>query len=252
MHSLPISDENYPGINPLFLGQRQCDPGFKNGPAVRPYWLLHYVVSGSGRFWIRDKEYTVGAGNMFVIPPYAQSTYQADPEDPWEYIWVGFTYPGTLPVELSDVMECPGALRLFRAMMGCEKYTSGRSAYLCAQIWELFSHLMARAGKKADFIDQALSYMRADYSGKLTTTELANRLNLDRSYFSTQFKKRVGVSPGQYLLDLRMTTAANLLCSGTSVSVTATSVGYADIYIFSKMFKRFYGVSPTQYLKTKT
>lgn len=161
---------------------------------------------------------------------------------------MGFTYPGDLPVALGDVTDCPGALKLFTAMKNCEKLSGGRSAYLCAQIWELFAHLMEGSSKKEDFVDQALAYMQSEYSGRLTAAAIAQHLNLDRSYFSTQFKKRVGVSPGKYLLSLRMQIAASLLADGASVSVTAASVGYADIYVFSKAFKRFYGISPSSIL----
>ena len=252
MHLIPIPDEQFPGLNPLILGWRQCTPGLQKGPVVHPYWLLHYVISGSGRFCIHDQEYTVNAGSMFVIPPYVQSSYIADAQDPWCYIWVGFSYPAELPVKLGDVVECPGALQYFNAMRICEKRSVGRSAFLCAQIWELFSHLAEREPGKSDCIDEAIAIIHTEYASNLTATNLAERLNIDRSYFSIRFKKRIGVSPGKYLMDLRMRVAANLLAGGAGVGVTAVSVGYADIYIFSKMFKRFYGMSPTQYIKTRT
>ena len=252
MHLIPIPDEGYPGLNPLLLGWGQCQPGLKKGPVAHPFWLLHYVTSGYGRFSIGDKEYTVGPGTMFVIPPYVQSSYEADTENPWSYTWVGFSYPGELPVKLADVMECPGALQYFTAMRICEKRTAGRSSFLSAQIWELFSHLAEREPGKADCIDEAIAIIHTEYAGNLTTMSLAARLNMDRSYFTTKFTNRVGVSPGKYLIDLRMRVAANLLAGGANVGVTAVSVGYSDIYIFSKMFKRFYGMSPTQYIKTRT
>lgn len=252
MHLVPIQDEGYPGLKPVALGWQECPPGHSFGPAVRTYWLLHYVVSGCGTFQIGDRSYPVKAGSMFVIPPYVQAYYEADRQDPWHYVWVGFTYPGELPVKLADVVVCPGALRLFNAMKICEKQTSGRTAYLSAQIWELFAHLMERDPTEADCVDDAMAIMHTEYANDLTATDLARRLNMDRSYFSTRFKQRVGVSPGKYLMDLRMKVAATLLTQGATVGVTAISVGYADIYVFSKMFKRFYGMSPTKYIKTRT
>ena len=252
MHLVPIQNTHFPGLNPVALGWQDCPPGHSFGPAMRTYWLLHYVVSGCGTFQIEGKTHPVKAGCMFVIPPYVQTYYEADTHNPWNYIWVGFSYPGPLPLKLSDVVECPGALRYFTAMKVCEKFTGGRGAYLCAQIWELFAHLQERDPSTADCVDEALAIMHTEYANDLTATDLANRLNMDRSYFSTLFKKRIGVSPGKYLMDLRMRMAANLLAGGASVGVTAVSVGYADIYIFSKMFKRFYGMSPTQYIKART
>lgn len=247
MHTVYIRNMRYPGLNPVVLGWRKCPPSHINGPHVRPFWLLYYVDNGCGTLFLEGKTYPVNAGSLFVLPPYAQATHQADNQEPWELTWVGFRYPGALPVTLEPVTECPGAQRIFNAMRSCEKRSGGRTDYLCAQIWKLFAFFNENEKEEADCIDEALSYIQAEYTDGLTVTDLAKRLEMDRSHFSVRFKQRTGVSPGKYLMDLRMHTAASILKEGASVSVTAASVGYSDIYIFSKMFRRYYGVSPTQY-----
>ena len=85
----------------------------------------------------------------------------------------------------------------------------------------------------------------------ITVEEIAKKLNLDRTYFSTLFKRKTGVSPKQYLLDYRMSIAASLILKNDiTVSVAAYSVGYSDIFTFSKMFKKHFGVSPKEYSGT--
>ena len=84
----------------------------------------------------------------------------------------------------------------------------------------------------------------------ISATALAETLNLDRSYFSTLFKERLGVSPGKYIQNYRLNKAVELMTvQGESISVAATSVGYLDICNFSKAFKQRYGMSPRAYLK---
>ena len=54
-----IIDKNYKGFNPIQFGSQKCPPRWSFGPAVRSYWLLHFVVSGRGRFEREGKTYYV-------------------------------------------------------------------------------------------------------------------------------------------------------------------------------------------------
>lgn len=250
LHSVFVADEGYQDLNPVSFGYHACPASHGYGPAVRTYWLIHYIVSGRGFFECHGNRYTLSAGSMFVITPYEETYYEADSADPWHYIWIGFTCQGTPPAALPDVIELPGGLPIFQAMKLCENQESGRSAFLCARLWELFALLLKKEQTDVDPVERALDYMHSEYMTGITVEQISHRLNLDRSYFSTMFRKKVGISPGKYLLQYRMHAAATLLLdNGKSVSVTANSVGYSDIYVFSKMFRRFYGVSPREYVK---
>ena len=77
-------------INPRICGVEACAPGHSFGPAVREYFLLHYVVRGKGIFRRGKREYTLQAGEIFVIRPGEVTYYEADMRAPWEYMWAGF------------------------------------------------------------------------------------------------------------------------------------------------------------------
>lgn len=239
-----------PTIDPIFCGHEDCEPNHAWGPGIRLYWLIHYVESGHGIFRIHGKEYVVGAGSFFVVPPNEEVMYEADESDPWKYIWVGFHCDGRMPVELEPVMHCPDAKGIFRSMLDCEHLSGGSKAYLTSRIWDLFSLLLESTHPAEDAIDQALNYIHSKYMYPLSVENIATRVNLERSYFTTLFTSRVGISPGKYLQNYRMNIAADILAQGvSSVSTTALSVGYPDVYTFSKTFKRQYGVSPRKYAK---
>jgi len=252
MRNVIVKDNEYFDISPMHFGYEKCIPGHYFGPAVRTYWLIHYVVSGSGIYQIGDKTYKVKEGEMFVIEPFVETYYEADSITPWSYIWVGFTSRSNLPCRLSDVIMCPEAEKIFHQMKLCEKFSSGRTQYLSARLWDLFALLSEKENfSHTDPVSEALDYIHSEYMYGITVNELAQRLHLERTYFSVIFKKKTGVSPKQYLLSYRMEAAASLLKKGSiNVSVAAHSVGYPDLYNFSKMFKRYFGVSPTQYAKT--
>ena len=86
----------------------------------------------------------------------------------------------------------------------------------------------------------------------LTINKIATRLGLDHSYFSSLFRKKMGISPKQYLFNYRMNVAVSLMLeNGSNISVAAYSVGYTDVCNFSKMFKKHFGVSAREYIKSR-
>ncbi len=243
---------DFTSIKPVNCGYEDCKPGQHFGPAVRTNWLIHYVVSGFGKFKINGAEYTLSQGEMFVIPPYVETCYEADADNPWEYIWIGFEAYGNLPIHLADTIYCPEAAHVFNKIKTCEDGVINQMVYLSARIYDLFYLLLKPRKSDRNYMERALEYIHAEYMNKLTVENIADYLNIDRKYFADIFKKKIGVSPKQYLLNYRLSIAADLIVNkNISVTVAANSVGYNDIYTFSKMFKKHFGVSPTEYAKQK-
>ena len=99
----------------LFLnccGMSRTEPFHSFGPAIKPHYVIHFILSGKGKFTISGKEYYLERGCGFLIPPNELVFYQADGEDPWTYVWVGF-YGGmteevikTMGLSLADRGRC--------------------------------------------------------------------------------------------------------------------------------------------------
>lgn len=245
LHEVIVNKE-YTDINPVQFGYETCPALHHFGPALRTYWLLHYVVSGKGIFRIEDREYIVTAGNIFVIPPFVETYYEADRDEPWEYIWVGFTKSNGINIDFEDVMNIPYAHRIFEDMKKCSALGTGRTEFLCGKIWQLISLIYDKQNEPVTYIDKALNIINSEYMSDISVQSVADRTGLERTYFSNLFKTKVGMSPKQYLLKTRMEQANVFLKDyGYNVSLTATSVGYNDIYTFSKAFKKYFGVSPS-------
>lgn len=247
-----IIDEHYQGLNPMQFGHEKCAPGHCFGPAVRTHWLLHYVISGCGTFVKGGKTYRVVPGDTFVIEPYEETYYEADGDNPWHYIWIGFT--GEPPYKLNmAVIHAPALGDIFTDALRCATMNRGRSAFLASVLWQIFACLLDEEHREYDYIKQAIHCMKLDYANGITVAEIADKLNLNRSYFSVLFKERTGLSPQDYLTNLRMETAKELMVKYKKTpSIAAFSTGYNDIYNFSRMFKRHTGMSPTAYIKQNT
>ena len=67
--SFLLSDQHFRDVNPVDCGWERCEPSHSFGPTARMFWLLHYVVSGSGIFETGGVRYPVRTGQMFVIRP---------------------------------------------------------------------------------------------------------------------------------------------------------------------------------------
>ena len=197
--------------------------------------------------------YHLSAGEVFVIEPFCETFYQADENDPWHYIWIGFTTKENLPEVFNfPTIKIAGLDRVFEDMRLCKNMENGRSAYLSAKIWELMAVILESSNVEPDHIEKAIHCMNSQYMNNINVSKIAKQLNLDRCYFSTLFSKKMGISPTNYLINLRLEKAAELMKTyGESPSVAAISVGYTDIYNFSKSFKQKYGVSPRNYMKVK-
>ena len=103
---------------------------------------------------------------------------------------------------------------------------------------------MSAAGK----IGYALDYIREHFNEEIVINDLAARLDMSPSYFSSTFKKEVGQSTMQYITGLRMERAREYLDStDLSVAVIAKNVGYEDSQYFFRVFKKTTGMNPLQY-----
>lgn len=93
-----------------------------------------------------------------------------------------------------------------------------------------------------------LEFVNKNFCMELSLSELSERYYLNMSYCSELFKKVTGFTFTDYVTQLRMQLAVELLQDG---SYTADQVchmsGYRDYYYFSKMFKKFHGVPPSYF-----
>ncbi len=94
-------------------------------------------------------------------------------------------------------------------------------------------------------------YVQRNYASDITEALLCEQFSCSKSYFSHGFKKSTGKTFRQYLTDLRIYHAKQLLeRSSLTVTQIAFSVGFNDSNYFSNVFKSKVGVSPRKYRKT--
>ncbi len=107
-----------------------------------------------------------------------------------------------------------------------------------------------RALREARPITEAKRYMQRHCQEPLRLEEVSSAVGFNATYFSTLFKKETGQTFTDYLTELRIEKAKELLCGDSlSVQAVAETVGYQDLKYFSRLFKNTTGVSPSDYKK---
>ncbi|MBT2764694.1 response regulator [Paenibacillus sp. ISL-20] len=100
-----------------------------------------------------------------------------------------------------------------------------------------------------DIVEKALQYTREHYGdSELSLQKLCVQLHISTGYFSAVFKREVKMTYVQYLMQLRMETAKELLRSSELKAFEiAERIGFADPNYFSFCFKKQVGISPKEY-----
>lgn len=108
----------------------------------------------------------------------------------------------------------------------------------------------AKALREMRPITEAKHYIQQHYQEALRLEDVSTAVGFNATYFSTLFKKETGQNFMDYLTELRISKAKELLCGEElSVQDVAEQVGYRDLKYFSRLFKKLTGVSPSDYKK---
>lgn len=95
---------------------------------------------------------------------------------------------------------------------------------------------------------KAIEFINANYKKPVTLKELSDLCYMSENYFHSLFKKEFTVTPNNYILQLRMNEALNLLSNtGMSIKEVAQEVGYPDPAYFSRIFSKYFSLSPNKY-----
>ncbi|WP_204565465.1 AraC family transcriptional regulator [Collinsella tanakaei] len=270
--SSTFSRGKYIDLMPYQYGREVCTPGHAFGPFRRSHYLFHYIISGSGTLVSSDVSgeqttYHLQAGEGFMIFPGQVNTYYADMDDPWEYIWVEFdgirvkeslSFAGlseSSPVyraEKTDVRET-----MEQEMRYLVDHENDTAFQLIGHTYLFLDSLLrsvetphaASTSKLQDlYIREAMTYIEQNYQNGITVEDIARQTGLNRSYFGKIFKNATDKSPQQYLIDFRMTKAAQLLkLTALSVGEVGRAVGYPNQLHFSRAFKSAFGLCPREW-----
>lgn len=128
----------------------------------------------------------------------------------------------------------------------------------CIQRWDEYEAIFGRYALQmhqslmkleVDPVQNCIKYLWQHYGEPLSLNDMAQRVHMSPSYFSSLFKKRVGSGFVDYLTEIRLENAAEALLKHreTTVNAIAEACGYTDARYFVRQFQKRYGMTPTMY-----
>lgn len=267
-------NENFIDIGMYQYGYEQCDPGHSFGPIARNHYLFHYIISGTGTLMADNSKgetqtYSIKSGQGFLIFPGQITTYYADQNLPWEYVWIEFD--GLRVKEIFDLTELSIDTPVYHShskdlreqmmneMLYIVHHSDASPFHLIGHLYLFLDYLMhstkserlVQSNKMSDYyIKEAIHYIEQNFQNDITIEEIANVCGINRSYFGKIFRKSIGRSPQEFLMNYRMVKAAELLkLTSLSIAEIGSAVGYENQLHFSRAFKNIYEVSPREWRK---
>lgn len=249
MRDIALVNRGFSDLNPLIIGDEECRPHHSYGPAVRQYTLIHFVVSGNGVLEKGGIQYSVSAGQAFIILPDEITTYYTG-DDPWHYQWIGFN--GEMSRHFEQLSPVVNFSHNWANEMLEYAESDGMLEYKVASaLFGMYAEFFASQKHSSHYVRRVKNYIQTMYMHPLRVENIAQMVNLDRRYLSRVFKEKVGCSIQEYIIEVRMEQAGAYLESGATVAQAARLCGYDDVCNFSKMFKKSFGISPGSWRKEK-
>ena len=265
-------NQNFVDLGLFQFGWERCTPAHSFGPAARNHYLFHYILSGTGTLMADDSKgvtqtYSIKSMQGFMIFPNQITTYVADKQLPWEYVWLEFD--GLRVKSLLDAIGLSLDKPVYHArnkslredmaneMLYISRHKDESPFHLIGHLYLFLDYLLRSAadeqlehGSKLRefYIHEALTYIEHNFQNEITIEDIAGVCGLNRTYFGKIFKEALGKTPQEFLLNYRMLKAAELLkLTSLSIGDVGLAVGYANQMHFSRAFKNNYGISPREW-----
>jgi len=223
-------------------------------PTARSHSGLVYFEAGSIRYHFGDGDQTAGSGDVLVFPK--GLTYFGEKQtETNRFIVIDFEAE---PEEGLDMLNLPRIMsmgesggRLFRQAV--EAWSSGKMhvALQCRSIlYAILAELVdlnARGRRQSALMEQALIYLSQHYTDPELSVEAVGReFHISASQLRRLFRQELGISPGQYIIRLRLELAQNLLRHEClSVREVTMRTGFSSEFYFSRLFRKKFGVPPS-------
>lgn len=271
------SDEEW-GLYLLDIGKSRTPPGasypvgahppdyifnFNKGRVLAEYQVL-YIFEGEGEFESQASgKLKVETGSMIILYPGTWHRYRPTKEIGWSEAWIGFNgmIADQVISKTSFSKERPVIKVGIRSriveiydqvLFDCKEGEPGYQQVAAGLVIELlglmqmYHRTLGLSNKNIQTqIHEARDIISEHFREELIPEEIAAQVGMSYSNFRKQFRFYTGLSPVQYIIQLRIREAKSLLYqTNKSVKIIGSETGFKSSYYFVRLFKGKTGMTP--------
>lgn len=235
----------------------------RNRPNYDGY-LLQYTMNGTGYYESESDTVRMKQGMAFLVPiPDASRYYlKQEPGEYWELFYIHMRGPVVEAVcelirsRVGAVMTVPAESKVVAAFFEeFEKMRRGKT-YKKYEVGEWLYQFLIEWLREVEnshvgeskCVSEAVEWIHRNYATQENLSEMCQKIGVSLPHLTRQFHKEQGITPEQYLMNLRLQQAVNLLTNtGLRVNEVSIRCGFSCGNYFSKVFRRKFLMTPTEY-----
>lgn len=236
------------------------------GRVLNEYQLV-YISRGKGWFQSRNMDKTeIHEGTFFILFPGEWHNYYPDPDTGWCESWIGF-YGVNMDNRYRSGFFTPGSpifnagiqdeiLSLFKKAVrisqeqhaGYQQMLAGIVNFLLGIAYSENRRMSFEEMKVSNTINKAKIFIQEHISENISCEIIADSVGMGYSRFRRVFKDYTGFAPAQYIKEVRLSKARDMLVhTALLCQEIAYSLGFESPAYFNTLFKKELGMTPNEY-----
>ena len=215
----------------------------------RRFFGLSFCIDGQITYTHKGKNY-VSDKNHAVILPQGQS-YTLFGNKKGVFPVINFTCSEHLcdTFTVIPIENAESFIKDFEQMKSLAFFDGNRSKIF--SIFYNILHKLHTQNNTSSILAPALKYIESNYSSpNLSNALLAKECAVSEVYFRKLFTQSYKITPKQFILDIRISKAKQMLSEGIlKINAISEKCGFSSKYHFCRIFKSRTGLTPTEYLK---
>ena len=214
--------------------------------APRAFSVLSFRISGSSAIWTDSKRYDIRTNDILYLP---QNTGYTATYTDTEMIAVHFvTQQDDREIELYTFENGEQLFKLFMRLHALwTKKDPGYTTFAMAHLYTILGSLIENETKMnlpAQFL-RAVSLINAHYSdNSIHVNNICSAAGISPTIFRQLFKQHYQKTPTEYITELRLEYARNLIASGATIETAAYESGFNDPKYFARIVKKHFQCTP--------